>query len=575
MSVVLHCFKYVRGTNVLKNGDILDETESFSLFIESSYDLENVVVLITDIPLNIVKVNSSRAKFCYILDDDSVRLYFKTQDFDKVFDVYRTVYFNNIVNLEQDFYKLFINYPIGICEISIYDDRLGKNLATHHLNIVSAKIESREFSTLVSYVESKGSSIWAKYSLLRHQAEGTDIEDRLDWLLTFCGNFISLFKNFYLPHYAIDKISSLIPNRQVEDFHESTMVSEESFHWLLGNLDVLTPTPSYDLNKIIINNRPFFPAEILAERLQDNTDVVENQLIHGFFSELSGFLINVISKCDLEISANKRSTFENLVSYYAFNRKLKQAKIFLSGIENIKAFLEKEIPVSKETLDFMHINKIESKEHYYFVYENLLKWLIYKDANYSLDSTYFKGITRLDQLFERGCHYKLIDILQNLGYEIHLDEFANEIDYSKISFAKGGKSHILYFQRVPDSLTTIRKGRGNLLPDYLLMIDSENYIIIDAKYKKDTTITKYDYPELTLKYLHGIGPKDSFSPKALALLILYPDKNNSIDFYHKDPFSLNSVSPAIPIIGSLGVNFENDNTALETTIEKLISLVEV
>lgn len=570
MSALIHCFKHVFSTDSLKQGDLIDETDFFSIYVESTEELNDAVVLVTDIPLKLKKVATLKSGYGYILEDESVKLYFRSQEFHKVFDVYRKDLLNNHIGLNHSFYKIFVNYPIGICEISLYDDKKGKVIASHTLNVISSKIDSGEFSTLVSFVESKGSSIWAKYSLLKQPAEGADIDDRLDWLLTFCSNFIAKFNEIYLYHFATDKINTLIPEGIVESFDADISVSEESFQWLISNLDVLKPTVTYDFNKIIINNRPFIPSEILAARLIEQTDNAENQLVHGFLSEIHGFLTTVVEKCNYEISKNDRTTFDNLVLYYAFTRKSKIASTLIREILNVKNFLVQEIPVSKETIDFMHINKIESKEHYYFVYENLLQWLLFRDANYSFDSTFFKGITRLDQLFERGCFYKLIDVLENLGYGIQLETTSDYSQFNKVTFIKAEKTHVLYFQKLPESLMTIRKGSGNLLPDYVLIIDNRYYVIIDAKYKKDHNISKYDYPELTLKYLHGIGPKNNEYPKALALLVLYPEKNNSTDFYHKNDYSLYGHSTVLPQIGSVGINFEDQSTALEEILKQVI-----
>ncbi len=50
----------------------------------------------------------------------------------------------------------------------------------------------------------------------------------------------------------------------------------------------------------------------------------------------------------------------------------------IENIIEVKFYLDRYIPVTNETLDFINTNKIESKEHYNFVYKKLIEWLLYK-----------------------------------------------------------------------------------------------------------------------------------------------------------------------------------------------------
>ena len=135
---------------------------------------------------------------------------------------------------------------------------------------------------------------------------------------------------------------------------------------------------------------------------------------------------------------------------------------------------------------------------------------------------------------------------------------------------KGGVVHYLYFELIPERLITIKKGSGKLKPDFFIELENGSYIIIDAKYKKSNNIIKYDYQDLVLKYLHGIGFNDGGFFNPMGLYVLFPGLRNEIDFYQKKEYDLFSRNPAFPSIGIIGLNFENDSALLNESIKKLL-----
>jgi len=576
MSCQLFCYKHdSNGVSRIEENHILDEVTFFSLIIESDQELNTHILLITDIPINLNFITYTNSKFYYTLEQNSVRQYFNSQNFNTVFDKYTDNFYVSDIVKKIEFYKLFINYPIGICEILLYDKLNEQKVIFFNLNIISSKIDNREFSLLVDYVESRGSSIWASFSLIKHKAQGNAEDDKLEWMIIFCADLIKIFKKRFLSLFAYDKIQALTPVGKIGQYSSDSPISESSLHWLLYNLDILTPTVPYDVDKIIINNRSLVPLEILSENLVETTDLPENQLVHGFISEIYNFINKVILIYENDLKNNTKKTFDDYVKFYAYKRKLKDLNSYKTELELIRFFLVEEIPVKEENLSFLHLNKIEAKEHYYFIYKKALEWITNKDAVYSAENQFFKGVSRLDELFERACYFKLIELFIELEYKIiNIGVDSNAIK-NKIVFTKGALTHTLYFQKMPEFLTTIKKGRGNLLPDFVIDLDNKNYIIIDAKYKKDRNIIRYDYPDLTLKYLHGIGNNTSnnTNTSAIALLMLYPFKSNNMDFYQKDEYGINSTKPALPLIGSLGINFEDSNEQLKFILKRLINLI--
>lgn len=575
MQCRLICLKHDNkdGCSILGSSGLIDEVDSFSVLVESERELGNHLVLITDIPLRLEKVGYSGGNYWYTVNESSVRSYFESQNFDKSFDLYCSKhYVDNVIQLNLLFYKIFINYPIGRCEIKVIDEEAEEQLAVFNINVTSSKIENSEFASLIGYIEDKGSHIWAKYSLIMHQAISSSKDDKLEWLIMFCRDFIQEFNTKYLLGFTYDKIKTLISQFVVHEYKDHTNVSEESMFWIMQNLDQLVPTVSYDTNKILINNRQFVAKEILSSDLCESTDNSENRLVHGFVSELIFFLNEIRDRFKEAINLCQLQLFSEFVEFYSFKMKVKSIDEMLMAFEKIKLVLNQEIPVKSETVEVSSLNKVESKEHYYFVYQKLLEWFLFRTGDYAITSSYFKGIDRLDHLFERACFYKIVDALETLGYKIEILEGAAGHCPRKIRFSQGYVTNYLYYQAIPDELVTTKKGSFNLLPDFIIKLQNQNYLIIDAKYKKEKNISRFDLSELVIKYLHGIGPKSGGRFKSIALLVLFPDKESSQKLFHKDRFSPYGDTVVKPVIGNIGVNFEEKSVALETILKRIFEL---
>lgn len=572
---IFHCFKKTHNQKYveLNEFDFIDEIDNFSICIESDVELIDFTVLITDIPIGISVIDKINNKFWYQLDIDDLKKYFGIQGFEDTFEKYYLSfeYFEKL-NRKIGFTKLFINYPIGICDISLYNNKSEKSVLTISFNIISSKIDDNEFASLVSYVEDKGSSIWSKYSLLKHTAIKLDNQNKIEWLLNLCESFTKELFSKYLLLFNIDSIKIIKSREEVLSYSSDVNISEESLFWLANNLDVLQATVSYDTNKILINNRLLTPTEILATEYEESTDVNENQLMHGFISELKLFLIK--HKVELDAKSRKKENlkFEELIELYSNIRSLNRIQSILKDLDEIKYYFEKYIPVTSETLEFLNTNKIESKEHYNFVYEHLIEWLLYKDALFSMEKKYFKGLNRMDKLFERACFFKLLDTFSKLEYDSEIIEKDDEDFPVKIKFTKNGVVHYLNFELIPHSLVTVKKYSKGLKPDFIIELENNRFIIIDAKYKKQNNIFKYDLADLSMKYLHGIGNKNGGSFNSIGLFVLYPDVNSKIEFYHKKEYNLFSENPVFPSIGSIPLNFKKESVSLNLSIKKLLEI---
>src|SRR5690606_599888 len=100
------------------------------------------------------------------------------------------------------------------------------------------------------------------------------------------------------PHIT-DAIARLIPNFAVSHLEETSVITEDSLLWLIENCNYLEPSNVYEEQNFLVLNRPFKVKELLVQHLIKDTDVIENQVIHGFVNDIFVFYttsLNSINK---------------------------------------------------------------------------------------------------------------------------------------------------------------------------------------------------------------------------------------------------------------------------------------
>lgn len=565
--LVLKCSKSngKNGMHNLKNEDLINETDYFAITLRGSTRLSvsDWVILITDFPFELEE-RYLEGKYFYVLSEYSLRRYFREEGFEF------KDYASEIDGLKMS--KLFVNYPMGISEIQLYDNRNEIVVTVFKVNVVSDKLNEGEFVSLVNYIESKSVALWAQYSLLKNEASLNDAIDKNDWQLIFLERFTKeIREKLYLFEY--DKLTTYKKESEIVSYASEVLVDEDSMFWLAQNLDILSNTNSADYEKIVIQNRLFRPSEMLTHKTFECTDILENKFVHGFIDELIAFL--TIQKEDLEgfVFATESKNFQEILYFYSQKRKHRLFKEYLERLQNVKSYMSDFIPVTETALDYIPTHRIASKDHYQLVYERFVEWFSYDRVKFSNNKIYFKGVTRMDKLFERACLYKLIDVFASLGYVIEIQKKKDELpQIARFKQGESGRFHTMYFEIYPDKYETQNNG-WTLKPDFFIEFDNNKILILDAKYKKNSTVQKYDWDKLTLKYLHGIGYKNGGYYCPIALFALIPGSNNQTEFYQSRKYDLASQTPAFPSIGSLIVDFEDKSSDLEKYMKRVLELV--
>ena len=496
----------------------------------------------------------------------------------------------------RTFSKTFIN-NYGICELEL-EYAAGSQLLYHHIGFIevySDKIQDIEH--VLEYLFKKDIYIWNIVSLTRGTALDVEkMSDSLFWKLANIKRYVDQIGQEFVSQASSDPIYMLRPKHYVGFPSLEATISEESLLWIVENGGQLEDTTVRDENHFLILNRPYKANQLLLEQLFQDTDVYENRVIHWFIQDIYTFLIASEQLVVERYSAllEKTLQFKDRIFLAYFKRLSVHIYELKTNVEFIKNQLDVVIPANNSAPLRLEFQKAVSKPHYYNTFLNLGKWLDNRQVIYAPDLL-FSGLKDVSKLYEIFCLYKILDTLQvglnftlledatnsaDVSKYFHQDIFLEESQISSLfEFQKGNIRLRLFYDCLPPSLTTIAKTGGrDLRPDYVIEISKDRtirYLILDAKYKRVSNIESFDFQNLCLKYLHGIGPSKGGPINALALLILNPAVDSKIGFYHRKEFDIFSSNPVLPIIGRIEVSAgEQTSTSLFDILNVLIEFVE-
>lgn len=480
---------------------------------------------------------------------------------------------------ERLFYKIFLNF-YGLCEIEI--ERVFLNETRYEkiafIEIISNKINDVDY--LLEYLFEKEFFFWESISLTKNTAaEKEKISENILWRLISIKNIYSNSMDNLLQNIHFDKFYKLLPVEKIMSWEAAENITENSALWLTQNINLLEISNSYADDHFLILNRPFRTKTILAESLYKDTNVYENQLVHWFVNEINRFLNDSLQLINVkyeEYLAKGDLNFKHHI-YQRYFKRLQGLIIELnSSFQSIKLILNEELPVKREEIGLFETQRIESKLHYFDVYLDIVKWIENKQVNHFPDLL-FSGLKDVSKLYEIYCLFKISDtLITDLEFRSTYDKissnpsqftledyFANKTEIaSTYNFEDDELLITLYYELLPVSLTSVAKiGNREFKPDFILEVttkkdEEKHYIILDAKYKNIGNIESYDYQDLCLKYLHGIGPKKGGRFNVLGLIIINPIAESKISFFQRSNYDLDGGFRSLPIIGRVEVGVE-------------------
>ncbi|EGU56405.1 hypothetical protein VINI7043_08445 [Vibrio nigripulchritudo ATCC 27043] len=507
---------------------------------------------------------------------------------------------------------LFINY-FGLAELSVEledenESKIVKSFAP--LEVFASKINAKNVEDMLSYLATLGDEqLHSLFQTTKHGAgfkEGsTSPNGSLERLEKTIDKLSFLFQNLFAK-----PITKLLPEHRVLQASGEESLDDSALGWLLDNLSVVEEVDDIDRAHFEFDSRMYKAHSIQVPELKENSNVYENQVIHGF-------IVTLLNEADKQLSNyNKsdslKSTFNEQMpeGYSSFFTQVNRFKKVLLGnqierclraidrLKFLKHSLDKSIPVTNYVLDRPILTqKAEAQQSYRGVFIEYINWFEKSSPDWSVYQNLL-AIKSIPALFEAYSYYRIGESLNNILNPIRRPNsnstFMHDIDGNEITLVREPIYWMPKNSRSNESLyinsegKVIRQGKvkprsshgkySHRSPDVVIEVRKENesskLIILDAKYTyPNLAFSKY-LPDCTLKYVHGIHNRTNNDILVCSMTIVHPvgNEDKSLQSFHAFDYSIEGkmpVSPSLQTFGiKLGVSQDSDN--LTETLKLLL-----
>ncbi|EKO3791133.1 hypothetical protein HAR83_000490 [Vibrio metschnikovii] len=413
-----------------------------------------------------------------------------------------------------------------------------------------------------------------------------------------------------LPEILKRPITKLLPVQKNIIPNDYNVFDDSTLGWLMSNLSELDECDDIHQSHLKYGSKMYRASSLQVSELEENPDVYENWVIHGFLN----FLIVEITKQlkSYESVAPTKSTIfgvkpEGYSSFFdqvhKFRRQLLGNQIsrcekLLNSATRLKFHLERHLPVNKALTQRPILTpKAASNIAYRSIFIEFINWFEKSSPDWSVYENLF-AIKSIPILFESYSYYRVAETLskffksnQKIGTYWE-DQFGNEItlfrepvywmnrnnNVSDANFINTEglvvkddnvleRSHThKYSHRCPDIVIEIKK------PDNQRILQ-----VLDAKYTSDRLAVKRYLPECTMKYVHGIHLKGSGKTVVSSMTILFPSEQGNLHCFHSDEHNVLSNNPITPSLQCVGLELDksehNDN--LQVVIKAILKNILV
>lgn len=503
--------------------------------------------------------------------------------------------------------KLFLNY-FGISELNVilFDEKgdIAELVKFQPLQVAAKKSSADLVEQMFEYLAGiSNEALHSVFSATRHSVGFDEGTVSPSYTLERIQHSIELLREI-LPILFSKPITRLVPEQKLVPASGSEELDDASIGWLLENLSVLEPDENPDQAHIYYDGQHYRASTMRVSVLNENSDVYENRVIHGFVE----LLLREAQQLEQRYSYESKSKgiFNELPNgYVSFFEKLSRFKSHLIGaqvnridyiieqLKQLKIMLEHQLPVSRLSSNRPIITpKARSNHAYRDVFVEIIKWYERGSVDWSAYENLF-AIESIPVLFESYCYFRVVESVNsffspfvassasmprlehrfvdsngcevvierepNYWVPLHTSKHEEGIVNSEGYTIKEGSNFSPRGQAGPNSRRQ---------PDIVIQLkrpDDGNtqLLVLDAKYTKSKTAFVHYLPELTMKYIHGIHRPGQDAQTVTSLSILYPDNLNAVfaSFHHGEMglFGDYPVKPNLQTVGLiLGARREED-----------------
>lgn len=491
--------------------------------------------------------------------------------------------------------ELFFRNYCGIAELSVnfsgYDID-EKVIVFNHIDILASKLSADRVTAMLDFLSSNEAKDIAALARITKRESGLQQDKELiTSLIDKLSSYLIVIRQI-IPKIIYKPITKVQPTSKVLPFSQDLYLNHDSIKWLSMNLDELIQCSKYDNYDVELNKKFYKINKILVNYFIENTDIYENQVIHGFIKVLLIKIDSILNEYNAKYTESTKShnvngyfsLFSKISKFqYEINKNLiKKLKNFKSELLQIDKLICEKIPVSKILINTPYFTlKVKNNNNYKIIFQKMIELKKLGSPDWSLQEE-LNSIRDIPKLFEYYCllltKRSINNILNNHTLSSIQGSFTESINDHCLSYSNIDSSIDIYYepkiwsdqninsvipslvnseawlidknQILPRKNKYIGQKSRHRCPDIVIRLknlNTEQYIIIDAKYTNSFLSWKTYLPELAMKYIHGIHNK-SGSNSTLALIVINPDETSFTRHYLDNEFTIygeNTVYPSL------------------------------
>ncbi|NDL00354.1 DUF2357 domain-containing protein [Photorhabdus bodei] len=507
-------------------------------------------------------------------------------------------------------YETFFHNYFGIAEffLILEHDEKEKLVLFQKIDVLAKKINAERVNDMLSFLaKHNNDALYSFFRVTRRNAGFKDGDTPADIFLEWMEKTIKNLSQL-IDAILFEPITKLTTKYQFIAPTESTNVDDQTLSWICDNIEELFETPQEQDAILEYNGKFYSSLKIRESSLCNDSDVYENQVLHGFITTLklavSGLLAGFETPTQYQ---EKNNTYSEYVSFYnqirKFQRKInhnkiKKCKEMLIYLNHIKRKLNKRIPVKRQLTGIPTLTmKVKNHKTYLSIFNKIISWYRFGSPDWSTQEELL-SLKSIPKLFEYYSLFYLKEILDKyFRYTTPFDSndgksfFCYKINNTRITLhyepkywmhknKKSGEESLINSENwtINNGKINIRNHfskNSNRSPDFVITVEngvSRYHYILDAKYTTHKKGFTHYLPELTMKYLHGLHDISSKNKNILGLTVITPNISAIIKHYHTDSFNIFSDNPIEPSlnVGSISPGQEFQNNFI---FEKMIGLI--
>lgn len=525
-------------------------------------------------------------------------------------------FFHNFCGLAE----LLIVEKIDL-EIDNFEIKLLKELQP--IEVLARKINAERITIMLDFLARDDCSDLAALARITRRFSGIrEGEKNLSYTLDQVESYIQLLKQSLKP-ISQHPICKLVPKHVYKSYTPELNISEDSINYLLENLDQVYEVSS-DNDVVFELDGSFYSVDKIMEvQYSKDTNLYENQVIHGFIDILILSLKKILNRLQQNTKKTNNSKLEGYESLFSklkdFDLKLNGASIercrlFIHHLNKLRADFNQCIPVKVVNLrEPVLTHKAKNHPIYRMLFQKMIEWLRFGQPDWSLQDQ-LNSIQDLPKLFEFYIFCLVKQHVLNFALQYNGKVIASPliggsdnsfiIQINKNVFAELFYEPNIYVKNPLDTtslkvLTEYRNTeawkveRGILkqhrdsakdpllyrrMPDVVLKIynnSNESLLIMDAKYMDSRKAFAEALPECTMKYIHGIHHQNGEN-KTIGLMLLNPDQKDFSRHFHHESYSIYGENPVIPALLTTSLDLKKGdklNGEVQRNIFKFIELM--